>query len=410
MESIRKLSLWTKFNLVIALVLLLFFALAAWLDYRQQQQTVIRDSVEKSRLLAAAAVKTREYVSNQLRDGDVALSRTRYGLIPVVASNRIGQEIGQLVGYQVRQVSNRYRNPANAPDPFEQAALSKFAATPELKEYYAIDRHNGEKVFRYLQSFRADQSCLECHGEPADAPAFLKEAFPVASDQSYHYRLGEIVGAASISIPLHQLDRQVLANLRIDLLHTGGIFVALIVVVGLLLRRTVTRPLAELGKVIATVERTGRFSERLPVRNRDEIGTLTDGFNHMMGELERNVGQIEESEQRFRLLAETAHDSIISFLANGQIILFNRSAERTLGYNQIEAIGMRVDHLIHADCSELAGIPVAELLLRDEARLLQNNSRVFVRHRDGRRLVLEMALSVAESDGHRFYTAFLRET
>lgn len=406
---LRNAGLWTKINLVIALILSGFFALAAWFDYRQQQQVVVEESVAKARLVAAAAIRAREYISEQLRVGGVELTKERYGLIPVVASNRIGSETGKDVGYRIRQVSLRYRNPGNAPDIFEQEALRRFAADPGRTEYYAVGKSDGERVFRYLQPFRAEESCLECHGDPAAAPAFLREIYPVERDPSYGYRLGEIVGAASVTIPLHQLDRQVAANLRLDLLHTGGIFLALIVFLGLLLRRTVTRPLDELGSALARVERTGNFTTRLQVSSRDEIGRLTDGFNSMMGELERNIGQLEESERRFRLLTETAHDSIVSFLANGQIILFNQRAERLFGYGRSEVLGQRVDQLIHPDCRELAGRSVEAFLQQEEEALLRENRRVLGRSRDGRLLTLEMALSVAESDGHRFYTAVLRD-
>lgn len=406
---LRNASLWTKINLVVAVVLTAVFAAASWLDYRQQQRMVEQESVAKARLVAASAIRAREYISDQLLSGKVQLSQERYGLIPVVASNRIGAATGRDVGYQVRQVSNRYRNPANAPDPFESETLKKFAADPALREFYAVSQSEGERVFRYLQPFRAEESCLECHGDPATAPAFLRAIYPVERDPAYGYRLGEIVGAASVTIPLHQLDRQVAANLRFDLLHTGAIFLALIAFLGLLLRRTVTRPLHELGEALARVERTGNFATRLPARGSDEIGRLSDGFNRMMGELERNVGQLEESEQRFRLLTDTAHDSIVSFLANGQIILFNRRAEELFGYSRADALGLRVEVLIHPDCSELVGRTVEELLRSEEAQLLRHNRAVLGRSRDGRALPLELALSVAESDGHRFYTAMLRE-
>lgn len=410
MIRLRNLNLSTRINLVIAAILLLFFCISIALDYRAQQDFVTRASVARSRIVATHVIEAREYISAQLVRGNVSLDATRFGLIPVVASDRIAAQVGDTLGYKIRQVSSRYRNPRNAPDAFETTALQRFINEAELTEVYAFVSSGKERVFRYLKPFRVDASCLECHGDPAQAPAFIRSAYPPATaDQSYHYRIGEIIGAASVTIPLADLDQQALTNLRSDIAQTGAIFLALVICLGLLIRTVVTRPLAQLGKAIETVERTGQFDRRLPPRGEDEVGTLTAGFNRMMERLEASVGELEESERRFRLLTETAHDAIVCCLANGQIILFNHQAERLFGYRASEAIGMRGDQLIHPDCPGLDGKSLEELLATDTERLLRATVTLVGRHRDGRALPLSLSLSVADSDGHSFYTAIIRE-
>jgi PAS domain S-box-containing protein len=129
----------------------------------------------------------------------------------------------------------------------------------------------------------------------------------------------------------------------------------------------------------------------------------------MMERLEASVGELEASERRFRLLTETAHDAIICCLANGQIILFNHQAERLFGYRAAETIGMRGEELIHPDCRELADKSLEELLSSDPERFLSATVFFVGRHRDGRALPLALSLSAADSDGHRFFTAIVRE-
>jgi PAS domain S-box-containing protein len=408
MTSIRPFGLLTKINLTIAGILLAFFALSTWLNYRQQRAVTIEEAVEKSRIIAFEAIQAREYLSRQLKDGKVQLSPERYGLIPVVASNRIGQLVAKDLDYRIHQVSDRYRNPQNAPDAFEARVLKQFRSTPGLREEYAITKVAGEPVFRYLQAFSADTSCLECHGRPEDAPRFIKTLFPPDKDQAYHYRIGEVIGAASVTIPMDRLERRVAANLRRDLLYSGGIFLALITCLGLLTRLAITRPLAHLGDVIGAIIRTGRFEEKITRKSRDEIGVLIDGFNELTDHLGEKTRHLEESEQRFRLLTETARDVIVSFLPNGQIILFNRQAERVFGYSKREILGVSLTRLLHEDCPEPPGEDVESYLATHAERLASEIRTIFCRRRDGSRLPLELSLSVAESDGHRFYTAILR--
>ncbi len=409
MKRARNPGLLAKINLIIAVILLTFFALYTFLNYRQQTARTIEEAVEKSRIIAAEAIRTREYLSREYLQGHVALSAERYSLIPVVASNRIGMQVGEDIGYGVRQISDRYRNPKNAPDPFEMRVLERFRADPRLIEAYEITTLDGERVFRYLHSFAAEASCLECHGDPAAAPDFIKLLFPPETDQAYHYRIGEVIGAASVTIPMERLHRQVIANVRNGLFYTGAIFLALITCLGLLIRMAVTRPLGQLGAAVREIIRSDRF-EKIPRRGSDEIGVLVAGFNEMIEHLRERTEHLEESETRFRLLTETARDGIVSFLANGQIILFNRRAERIFGYGKRDVLGEKIDLLIHPDCTSLAGRGVEAYLQEDEARLLSSPVKIVGRRRNGSPVPLELSLSVADSEGHLFYTAILRES
>ena len=178
MALFRNLGLLTKITVVVTAVLLVFFVIATYIDYRLHKGFIIGESVEKARIIGSEAIRAREYLSDQLQIGGVDLSMERYGLIPVVASTRIGELVARDLDYRIRQVSDRYRNPKNAPDAFESAALQRFYASPYLQEYYAVTSLDGEPVIRYLQPFRAEQSCLECHGDPKTAPDYIKRLFP----------------------------------------------------------------------------------------------------------------------------------------------------------------------------------------------------------------------------------------
>lgn len=409
MNLFRNRGLLTKINLVIAAILLILFALSTYLSYRQQKAFILEEAVEKARIFAFEAIRTREYLSNQYQLGQVRLSVRRYGLIPVVASNRIGRFVGQDLGYRVRQISDRYRNPQDAPTRFESQMLQKFYADPTLQEDYAITSVRGAPVFLYLRAFTAKKSCLQCHGSPENAPDFIKTLFPRDKDQAYNYKIGQVIGAASVTIPMHTLYHRIYANALHDGLYTGGIFLALITCLGLLVKVAVTRPLNRLGTAIAAIVRTGRFEQKIPRRGRDEIGSLIDGFNEMIDHLKEKTEHLEESEKRFRILTETAHDAIISFLSNGQIILFNRQAERLFGYSKREVLGVSVTELIHEDCTSLHEMGVTDYLQHKTGELVRKAHRITGRRRDGSPLPLELSLSEAESDGHLFYTAILRE-
>ncbi len=409
MDLFRNRGLQTKINLIILVILLAFFGLFSFVSFRQQKSYIVEEAIEKARIIASTAIRSRQYVSSQLQSGGVDLTRERYGLIPQVVSTRLGGLVAEDLGYSIRQISDRYRNPQNAPDPSESVMLQQFYRDRSLQETYRVTYLDENPTFRYLHPFIVEESCLVCHGEPDAAPAFIDEMFPDPTEQSFHYRIGEVIGAVSISIPMGKLQAQIQKKVRTDLIYLGGVLLALVLCLGLLIRVAVTAPLGRLGVVIRDIVRTGRFEKPIPRRGRDEIGTLIDGFNEMIVRLGEKAEHLEESEKRFRVLTETARDGIISFLGNGQIILFNRQAERMFGYSKREVLGVSVERLIHEDCAEFHGVGVEAYLKSNAAQLVRKLHKFPGRRRDGTIQRLELSLAVAESEGHLFYTAIVRE-
>jgi PAS domain S-box-containing protein len=341
----QKIRLRTKVNILLFVVTTVFLVIGLYWQYRQQRALLFAEAVTKAQIITSEATRTREYISRQLRAGDIELNKDRYGIIPIVAANRVGQLVGEDLDYTIRHTSLRVRNPDNAPDSYEQAALRRFAEGAKADRLAEFTRMDGVPVFRYLQAAYADESCLECHGDPRTAPAFLQEIYPPEKDTTYRYREGEVIGAVSIVIPMAPLEQRLAAGFRTTLLATTGFCAALAVSLGLLLRRAVLRPLNKLATAIGDARTSGRFTASLPVSGQDEIGELVRAYNALGEELTAKTDQLEESERRFRLLIEAARDAIIAFLPSGKIFLFNGQAEKLFGYSQRDLLGEPIDSL-----------------------------------------------------------------
>ena len=78
--------------------------------------------------------------------------------------------------------SLKYINPVNKPDPWEEKSLRDFeeGRQQELSEATMV---SGEPYMRLMRPFKTEQSCLKCHGHQG-------------------YKVGDIRGAISISVPL----------------------------------------------------------------------------------------------------------------------------------------------------------------------------------------------------------------
>lgn len=403
----QKIRLRTKVNILLVGVMAVFLAIGLAWQYRQQRALLFSEAVAKANIITSEATRTREYISQQLKTGHIELNKDRYGIIPIVAANRVGQLVGEDLAYTIRHISLRFRNPDNAPDRYEQTILRRFAEGLKMDHHAEFTEMDGTPVFRYLQAAHVDESCLECHGDPRSAPAFLKDIYPPEKDAAYNYREGEVIGAVSIVIPMTPLEQRLAAGFRYTLLATTGFCAALAICLGLLLRRAVLQPLNNLASAIGRARTSGYFSGSLPVPGQDEIGELVSAYNALGEELTAKTDQLEESERRFRLLIEAARDAIIAFLPSGQIFLFNRQAEKLFGYSQQELLGEPIDRLFVPEEGAVAGGLSTHLRsVRDS--WFKDVHRLKGVRKDRSQIRLEVMVTLVDTGDRPFYTATLR--
>ncbi len=127
-----------------------------------------------------------------------------------VCSESAQQIAGALSGHdlRVRRVSDRWRNPADAPDRWEAEQLRRLAAAHvEGKlpaETFAVVGSGAWRVLRYVKPIIIGGPCLSCHGEPAamspEVAALIRERYPHDSATGYHE--GELRGAVSVTVAM----------------------------------------------------------------------------------------------------------------------------------------------------------------------------------------------------------------
>jgi PAS domain S-box-containing protein len=320
-------------------------------------------------------------------------------------ATRVAKRITTGSPYYVRQVSLRYRNPDNRPDSYETARLQSFSARGG-GEVSSLETVDGRLTFRYLQPMVAVESCLACHGEFDKAPAFVRARFP-RGHYSYNYKVGEIIGAVSVSIPVAELYKQIGSNLKEDLLYRGAIFFTIILVMGGILRRSIIDPVKQLAESITRVARTGSFAERLQSTTTDEIGALIAAFNDMMSELEARNLQSAEADARYRSFIEIAHSAVVTCLEDGKIIIANQRTAELLGMPRKDLLGRNIFDFI---TGEEARKGLFATTVKDGKRHPDMEISIqTVRGFRGRTTRVETAIAVSENEQQRLFTVILRE-
>lgn len=152
------------------------------------------------------------------------------------------------------------------------------------------------------------------------------------------------------------------------------------------------------------------FSEQPEERDETKV-RLLDSIGAQLGEVLRRkrVEQaLRTSEERFRALAESASDAIVTIDQQGAVVHCNQSTERIFGYTCDELMGQPIDRLL------VERVPQGDTggyqpYLIEEGHLDGRAIEVNGRRKDGEHIPLEMSLAKWETEEGMFVTGILRD-
>jgi hypothetical protein len=141
-------------------------------------------------------------------------------------------------------------NPANAPNGWEEAALSSMAARGRHETEWRFENEGENKFFTYLVPLFIEQPCLACHGK-----------------QGFHD--GDLKGAIVISIPTERFDAVRSRNMRKAVFSLSAVglagLVCTVLMTAFLCRRLASEIRANIdqGKKVAAMELAGAAAHEL---------------------------------------------------------------------------------------------------------------------------------------------------
>lgn len=402
MKIISGHSVTTTFNIISSLLLVALFLALAFNSYRREQELILKGAVDNARTISRQIIETRDYLSRHVT------KEPEYNpsLIPQVAATRVAQQLTSGSSYYVRQISLRYRNSDNRPDDYEISKLSAFSGSKPVENWQVAEK-SGQKSLRYLLPMVADKSCLTCHGSYDNAPRFIQARFP-KGHFSYGYKEGELIGAVSVAVPMEDLYRQIGHNLKRDIIYDGIVMTIFIILTGWILHRKIITPVKTVAGSISEVTKTGNFSKRVELTRNDEIGELINSFNVLMAELDQKTRQRAESEERYRNFIEIAQSPIITFMADGKIVISNKKAETLFGLNKEELLGQCIfDFMLEGERMRCA---VNDYFSVGNSESIGTTTRQKMRDVCGKHFNVDMVISVSQSDQNLMFSAILRAT
>ncbi len=151
------------------------------------------------------------------------------------------------------------------------------------------------------------------------------------------------------------------------------------------------------------------FSRKAQAFSKDEIGILANNFNTMAEELQRSMHDIEQAQQKFKGLLESAPDAIVIMGEKGTITLVNKQCENIFGYQKEELIGANMELLLPERFR--SNQQEHPRLIHDipGVRSTDIGLEVLGRRKNGEEFPIEMSLSPLETEEGILVTAAIRD-
>ena len=146
--------------------------------------------------------------------------------------------------------------------------------------------------------------------------------------------------------PIYQQGQTTLAYFTLFLLVVGLIFGGITL---LLLEKLVLSRLTHLNNSVNEIRETGNLSLRIEATGKDELSSLAEAINGMLQALADAQVQGQESEQRYRLMAENSTDMITRHSPEGVFLYASPACRSLLGYEPEELIGNQLPRFIYPD-------------------------------------------------------------
>ena len=140
-----------------------------------------------------------------------------------------------------------------------------------------------------------------------------------------------------------------------------------------------------------------------------ELEYLTSVATQTAELLTKQSEVLHESEMKFRSVAQSAHDAIVSADQRGNIIAWNHGAERIFGYQEAEVLGKPLTLLMPARYQAAHEQGLERMRGGGAAKILGQTLELAGHRKSGQEFPLEVSLSGWKTGEGTFYTGIIRD-
>jgi PAS domain S-box-containing protein len=132
-------------------------------------------------------------------------------------------------------------------------------------------------------------------------------------------------------------------------------------------------------------------------------------LERVLHELKAAQALLARSESRFRSVAQSANDAIVTANSTGRITFWNKRAEAMFGYSEQEALGQPLTILMPERYREMHRQGMDRFLLTGQPRIIGQVVEIHAARKDGVEFPIELTVASWQVDDGKFVTGIIRD-
>jgi len=285
-----------KINLALSGAFVVGLAVAAVGAYKILTDSAIENSLREARVMIEGASAVRSYTADSISPLLQQQMKTQflpYSIPSFAAQTNFRLVQKKLPEYSYREPTLNPTNINDRPADWEADIVNDFRTNTQKTETVAVRETAVGNFLLLARPLKVSaQVCLTCHSTPDAAPPTMVALY--GSQNGFGWKLGDIVGAQVVSIPLAVPLQRAYHTLFLVLAALAGTFLVILLLVDLMLRSLVIKPVVQMSAMASDVSMGKPDVPEFVRESDDEIGSLSASFTRMRRSLQSAMKMLEE--------------------------------------------------------------------------------------------------------------------
>lgn len=142
---------------------------------------------------------------------------------------------------------------------------------------------------------------------------------------------------------------------------------------------------------------------------KDGVAVGVQGIARDITERKSVEENLRESELKFRTVAETASDAVITIDEKGIMLFVNNAAEKIFGYKMNEMVGENLDMLMPKRLRKAHQRGVLQYIVAEKSTASSKSVEIVGLHKNGHEVPLELSFARYKKNDSHFFTGIIRD-
>ena len=286
-----------KFNLVLAGIFLLAYAVAAVVAYYVLQSNAREEILRTGRLMMEASTAARGYTTSHIKP--LLETQLKYVFLPetvpaFAATEQFNELRKKHEDFGYKEATLNPTNPRDRASDWEADIVNRFRQSPTTPEIFGErDTPTGRSLFVARPIQITNPACLECHNTAETAPRTMIDVY--GGSNGFGWKMNEVIGAQVVTVPMAVPIARATQSFRTFMLSLLAVFLLVVLLLNVMLYSIVIRRVTKLARIANDVSLGNMEAGEFKSKSKDEIGVLTDSLARMKASVVQAMNMLDGS-------------------------------------------------------------------------------------------------------------------